>query len=118
MSFDEPNQVIKVLACDGRTGEQREIGYTGTHVVGNGKSIASFSSSYPSSPQPDPPCNPARPTPTGQDWDWNLRFSISDSTLPLIMTKKVHTKAIIHKLLWFIRGLTSTRELSEAGVRI
>ncbi|WAQ85276.1 hypothetical protein PtA15_5A851 [Puccinia triticina] len=61
-----------VLACDGRTGEQREIGYTGTHVVGNGKSVASFSSSYPSSPQPYPPCNPARPTPTGQDWDWNL----------------------------------------------
>ncbi|OAV85296.1 hypothetical protein PTTG_30632 [Puccinia triticina 1-1 BBBD Race 1] len=114
-----------VLACDGRTGEQREIGYTGTHVVGNGKSVASFSSSYPSSPQPYPPCNPARPTPTGQDWDWNscftppqLRFSLSDLTLPLITTKKVHTKAIIHKLLWFIRALTSTRELSEAGVWI
>jgi glycogen synthase kinase 3 beta len=32
-----------VLACDGRTGEQREIGYTGTHVVGNGSFGVVFS---------------------------------------------------------------------------
>lgn len=43
MSLDEPNKLVKVLACDGRTGEQREIGYTGTHVVGNGSFGVVFS---------------------------------------------------------------------------
>jgi len=43
---------------------------------------------------------------------------LSNSTLPLITTKKVHTKSIIHELLWFIRASTSTKDLSEAGVRI
>jgi thymidylate synthase len=47
-----------------------------------------------------------------------LRFTLSDSTLPLITTKKVHTKSIIHELLWFIRASTSTHDLSAAGVRI
>ncbi|MBW0483580.1 hypothetical protein O181_023295 [Austropuccinia psidii MF-1] len=47
-----------------------------------------------------------------------LRFSLSDSALPLLTTKRVHTKAIIHELLWFIRGSTSTKDLSSVGVKI
>jgi len=34
--LDDPNKVIKVFANDGKTGEQREIGYSGCKVVGNG----------------------------------------------------------------------------------
>src|SRR5690349_18005692 len=35
-ALDDPNKVIKVLASDGKTGEQREIAYTNCKVIGNG----------------------------------------------------------------------------------
>ncbi|KAH9823866.1 thymidylate synthase/dCMP hydroxymethylase domain-containing protein [Melampsora americana] len=47
-----------------------------------------------------------------------LRFNLENSTLPLLTTKKVFTKAIIHELLWFIKGSTSSKELSSKGVNI
>ncbi|EGG11703.1 uncharacterized protein MELLADRAFT_51590 [Melampsora larici-populina 98AG31] len=47
-----------------------------------------------------------------------LRFTLTDSTLPLLTTKKVFTKAIIHELLWFIKGSTSSLDLSSKGVNI
>ena len=34
--MDNPSKVVKVLASDGKTGEQREIAYTGCRVIGNG----------------------------------------------------------------------------------
>lgn len=34
--MDDPSKVVKVLASDGKTGEQREIAYTGCRVIGNG----------------------------------------------------------------------------------
>jgi thymidylate synthase len=37
---------------------------------------------------------------------------------PLLTTKKVHTKSIIHELLWFIRGDTNVHSLQKVGVRI
>jgi thymidylate synthase len=37
---------------------------------------------------------------------------------PLITTKKLHTRSIIHELLWFLRGGRNARELSDVGVSI
>ncbi|KAF3925073.1 hypothetical protein AA313_de0207969 [Arthrobotrys entomopaga] len=47
-----------------------------------------------------------------------LKFSLADDTFPLLTTKRVHLRAIIHELLWFISGNTSTAPLQAAGVKI
>lgn len=45
------------------------------------------------------------------------RFDLSQS-FPLLTTKKLHWKSIVHELIWFLRGDTNIKYLNERGVRI
>jgi len=47
-----------------------------------------------------------------------LRFDISNRTLPVLTTKKLHLRSIIYELLWFLKGDTNVKYLQENKVRI
>jgi thymidylate synthase len=47
-----------------------------------------------------------------------MRFDLRDGQFPLLTTKRVFWKGIVEELLWFLRGSTNARELSEKGVHI
>lgn len=48
---------------------------------------------------------------------YQMRFRMEDG-FPLLTTKKVHTKSVIHELLWFLKGETNIKYLKDNGVSI
>ena len=47
-----------------------------------------------------------------------MRFSLRNGRFPLLTTKKVFWRGVAEELLWFIKGSTNARELSEKGIKI
>ena len=48
----------------------------------------------------------------------SLRFTLGDSTLPLLTTKRTFLRGIIEELLWFVHGRTDSTLLSSKGIKI
>jgi len=56
-------------------------------------------------------------TGTLSTFGYQMRFNLEDG-FPLLTTKKLHLKSIVYELLWFLRGDTNTKYLTDNGVKI
>ncbi|MEA1988133.1 MAG: thymidylate synthase, partial [Pseudomonadota bacterium] len=56
-------------------------------------------------------------TGTRSVFGYQMRFNLQDG-FPLVTTKKLHIRSIVHELLWFLKGDTNIAYLKDNGVRI
>jgi thymidylate synthase len=63
-----------------------------------------------------------KPNRTGVDtlsvFGYQMRFDLRDGTIPMLTTKKMHERSIIHEILWYLQGSDNIKYLQDNGVTI